>query len=210
MAQQRHRPATSPGPARARPAPLRPAGPSVSALSEVISPAVVAAGYDLEDLQVTRIGRRVVVRVVVDCDEGVSLEAVAEVSRRVSAALDAVEATGTELIGQEYELEVSSPGVDRPLNQPRHWRRNVGRLVKVTAGRRPLIGRIGAASDAGVVLEVKGTDELVPYDRLGPGRVQIEFARLDAVTDDELDEMADPDDGADEADMADETEEDAE
>ena len=106
-------------------------------LRAVVEPVVGAAGYDLEDLTVSRAGRRSVVRVVVDRDGGIDLDAVADVSRLVSAALDAAEDRGREIFTGEYQLEVSSPGVDRPLTQPRHWRRNVGRLVKVGPLRGP-------------------------------------------------------------------------
>ncbi len=146
-------------------------------LTEVVEPVVAKAGYDLEELGVSRVGRRHLVRVVVDTDGGVSLDAVAEVSRQISEALDAAEAGGDELIAGEYQLEVSSPGVDRPLTEPRHWRRNVGRLVKVKASDRQLVGRVQAADNAGVAFDVDGTAVEVPYDRLGPGRVQVEFTR---------------------------------
>jgi len=166
-------------------------------LREVVGPVVIAAGYDLEDLTVSQAGRRHVVRVMVDGDGGVSLDQIADVSRAVSAALDAAEETGGELIAGEYQLEVGSPGVDRPLTLPRHWRRNVGRLVSVRAGERHLTGRILAADDEGIVLDVAGESCELAYDGLGPGRVQIEFARLDEVTDVDLEEIADAGDDDD-------------
>jgi ribosome maturation factor RimP len=171
-------------------------------LRAVVEPVVVRAGYDLEDLTVSRAGRRHVVRVVVDADGGINLDAVAVVSRAVSAALDAAEETGGELLAGEYQLEVSSPGVDRPLTLPRHWRRNVGRLVKVGVDDRQLTGRVVGADDDGIVLDVDGTAHEVGYPRLGPGRVQVEFNRLAEISDDDLDEV----DGAedDEADHDDE------
>jgi ribosome maturation factor RimP len=167
-------------------------------LREVIGPVVTAAGYDLEDVTVSRAGRRHVVRVVVDGDAGVSLDDIADVSRAVSAALDAAESSGGELIEGEYQLEVGSPGVDRPLTQPRHWRRNVGRLVTVRAPDRQLTGRILAADDEGIVLDVAGDSHELPYAQLGAGRVQIEFSRLDELADSDLGEIAsegDEDDG---------------
>jgi ribosome maturation factor RimP len=190
MAQQRRR-ATGARPAGGDPAARR------ARLREVVGPVVARAGYDLEDLSVSRAGRRHVVRVVVDGDEGVSLEAIAELSREISPALDAAEAATGDIMAQEYQLEVSSPGVDRPLTQPRHWRRNAGRLVKVTVEGRGLEGRIIAADDAEVILDVGGTAERVPYDRLGPGRVQIEFTRTDRLSDDDL-EQIDDEEGEDE------------
>src|SRR5690606_40537576 len=125
-------------------------------LRAVIEPVVVNAGYDLENVSVSRVGRRHIVRVIIDADGGVTLDNVAEVSRAVSKALDAAEEREGELVAGEYQLEVSSPGVDRPLTLPRHWRRNVGRLVRVTAGERQVTGRVIAADDAGVTLDVDG------------------------------------------------------
>jgi ribosome maturation factor RimP len=121
----------------------------------------------------------------------VSLDAVADLSREISATLDSAEETGGEFSSGEYVLEVSSPGVDRPLTQPRHWRRNVGRLVAVSARERPLTGRVVAASDTGIVLEVEGRRHEFGYAEVGPGRVQIEFGRLDEVSDKDLAEFAD-------------------
>jgi ribosome maturation factor RimP len=170
-------------------------------LTAVVAPVVAKAGFELEDLGITRVGRRHLLRVVVDADGGVSLDAVAEVSRQVSEALDAAEAGGGELIAGEYQLEVSSPGVDRPLTEPRHWRRNVGRLVKVKAGERHVVGRVTAADAAGVMLDVDGVTTAVAYDRLGPGRVQVEFVRPGEADSDDADiddADIDEEEGADE------------
>ena len=110
----------------------RPDGPDPAAhrarLRAVITPVVEEAGYDLEDLAVSRAGRRHLLRIVVDADGGVSLDGVADLSRDVSAALDRAEESGGAFTAGEYVLEVGSPGVDRPLTLPRHWRRNIGRL----------------------------------------------------------------------------------
>ncbi|MEU4568513.1 ribosome maturation factor RimP [Micromonospora sp. NPDC023956] len=181
-----------------------------SRLRAVIEPVVVAAGYDLEDLSVSRAGRRHVVRVIVDGDRGVSLDAVADVSRAVSAALDAAEEASGDIVAGEYQLEVSSPGVDRPLTLPRHWRRNVGRLVRVTArmtvpeqragqpGDRQVTGRVLAADDERVALDVDGERAEWTYAELGPGRVQVEFNRLDEI--DEADEFDATDEDGDDID----------
>ncbi|MBL6274809.1 ribosome maturation factor RimP [Micromonospora fiedleri] len=176
-------------------------------LRAVIAPVVDEAGYDLEDLSVSRAGRRHVVRVIVDADGGINLDAVADVSRAVSAALDAAEESGGDIVAGEYQLEVSSPGVDRPLTLPRHWRRNVGRLVRVTvrgagesgarpAGDRQVTGRVVAADDESVALEVDGERAQWPYADLGPGRVQVEFSRLDELP--ESEDVDDEDDVEDE------------
>jgi ribosome maturation factor RimP len=157
----------------------------------VITPVVTAAGYDLEDLTVSRAGRRHLLRIVVDGDDGVSLDTIANLSREISVALDSAEETGGDFGGGEYVLEVSSPGVDRPLTQPRHWQRNVNRLVAVTVGGRGLTGRILSADAVGVTLDVNGRHHELSYAELGPGRVQIEFGRLDEISDDDLAEFPD-------------------
>lgn len=137
---------------------------------------VDAAGFDLEDVAVTTAGKRRVVRVVVDRDGGLDLDGVAELSRVLSAALDDSDVMGT----TPYTLEVSSPGVDRPLTLPRHWRRAAGRLVRVTlADGRPITARVRTADDAAVTFDEAGAERVVPLDGLGPGKVQVEFDRPD-------------------------------
>lgn len=142
---------------------------SAAQLRPLVEPVVTAAGFDLEDVVITAAGRRSVVRVVVDRDGGIDLDAVADVSRAVSDALDAKDVFGA----SAYTLEVTSPGVDRPLTEPRHWRRNVGRLVEVGGER----ARIVEATDEGVALEVDGARRDVSHHELGPGKVIVEFSR---------------------------------
>ena len=147
---------------------------SVPRLTQELAPAVEAAGHDLEQLDVVPAGRRRVVRVLVDRDGGTTLDDVAEVSRVLSEALDALDAREPGLLGSSYVLEVSSPGVDRPLTQPRHWRRNVGRLVHaVLADGSSHTGRLVAADEQGVLL---GERRLALADVVR-GQVQVEFNR---------------------------------
>jgi ribosome maturation factor RimP len=160
------------------------AGPAGATLTDrlagVIEPVTGRAGFDLERVAVSRIGRRHSVQVVIDRDGGVGLDAIAEVSRAVSAALDAAEESGAALVPGEYVLEVSSPGVDRPLTQPRHWRRNLGRLVSVPGPQgRTLTGRIVGTTAEAVALEVDGVPRDLPYRQLGAGRVQVELRHPD-------------------------------
>jgi ribosome maturation factor RimP len=180
---QRGRAGARPGNRRGRDAePSRtPAAPRIdltaakARVRAVIEPVVTAAGYDLEDVTLSRAGRRHVVRVLIDADGGIKLDDVAVVSREISAALDAAEESGGEVLAGEYQLEVGSPGVDRPLTAPRHWRRNMGRLVTVNG----LTGRVIAADDEGIVLDVDGSEREIAHGDLGSGRVQIEFKRMD-------------------------------
>lgn len=148
---------------------------SAARLSEHVRAEVSAVGYDLEDLTVTAAGKRSVVRVVVDKDGGVTLDDVADVSRTISDALDRLDEAEPGLLGASYVLEVSSPGVDRPLTELRHWRRNVGRLVLVTRREgEPVTGRLTAADDDGVTLD---DATRFAYDDLTRGSVQVEFTR---------------------------------
>ena len=157
---------------------------------DLLDPAVSALGYDLEDVQISQAGRRSVIRVIVDKDGGIDLDAVAEASRAISTALDDAEQSGAAPDTGPYVLEVSSPGVDRPLTAPRHWRRNIGRLVVVTASGAAVTGRITAVDDDGVALDIRGRARTVPFAALGPGKVQVEFSRIDDadLDDDELDD----------------------
>ena len=136
-----------------------------------IGPVISAAGMDLESVRVSAAGRRRLLRVVVDSDRGVSLDDAATISRKLSAALDAAPVMGD----FPYTLEVSSPGVDRPLTDPRHWRRAVGRLVQVTADAGPISGRVLAADADGVTLDVAGDHRRFGYAALGAGAIQVEF-----------------------------------
>jgi ribosome maturation factor RimP len=182
------------GPRAAQPVPA----PDTDRLAHLLEPVVHALNMDLEGVRVSSAGRRRVLRVFVDADGGVSLDDIALASRELSIRLD--DAT---LMGDlPYTLEVSSPGIDRPLTLPRHWRRAIGRLVVVPLNRdaddhggngvRSAEGRIVASSDIGVTLEHDGTVREYTYAELGPGRVQVEFGHFsdDELGDEELGDAA--------------------
>ncbi|MET9798059.1 ribosome maturation factor RimP [Nocardiopsis alba] len=141
---------------------------------ELLEPVLAEAGLDLEAVELTPAGKRRVLRVIVDSDKGVDLDTVGEVSQEVNEALDASDVMG-EL---PYVLEVTSPGVDRPLTLPRHWRRSRGRLVKVSlveGGN--LTGRVIESDDQGVILDVKGRTRVLAYDTIAKAKVEVEFRR---------------------------------
>jgi ribosome maturation factor RimP len=102
--------------------------PHSERLTALLEPVVAEAGLELESIRVSRAGSRRVLRLVVDGDHGVDMDDIARVSRAVAAEIDERDAMGA----SAYTLEVSSPGVDRPLTEPRHWRRAAGRLVHVS------------------------------------------------------------------------------
>lgn len=159
-------------------------------LTTLIEPVVSTFGYDLEDLSVNPAGKRSLVRVMVDGEDGIGLDDVAEVSRAISAALDEHEG----VMGRSpYVLEVTSPGVDRPLTLPRHWRRSIRRLVKIqTADGKEETGRVLAAGEAEVELDVDGDRRSVAYAKIRSARVQIEFSHKHAA-DEDVDTDADTD-----------------
>lgn len=147
-------------------------------LLPLLEPVVEAAGAELEDLSVTSAGRRSVVRLVVDRDGGVSLDDIADISRVVSEALDAVDQQDPSVLGGSYVLEVTSPGVDRPLRAPRHWQRARGRLVRtVLRDGAAVTGRVLSAGDDRVVLDVDGAERTLALADVERGTVQVEFSR---------------------------------
>lgn len=175
-------------------------------LRELLAPVVDAAGADLEDVAVSRAGSRSIVRVVVDRDGGLDLDAVAVVSRAVDDALDADE----DVVPGAYVLEVSTPGVDRPLTEPRHWHRAVSRVVDVRRhdGTR-LRGRVIEASEVSAVVDEEATFErgrrrkaggrtTLGYKEVARATVEIEFSRDDDEAAGTADAPADaPDDAFD-------------
>ena len=150
----------------------------------ITEPVVTEAGYDLEDLTVMAAGRRRQVRVIISSDHGVDLDEAAAVSRAVSEALDDSGAMGE----IPYVLEVTSPGVDRPLTLPRHWRRARTRLVKIVlTDETSITGRVVSFDDAEVTLSVEETAVVVPFTTIEKAIVQVEFNRREydaAQTDD--------------------------
>jgi ribosome maturation factor RimP len=141
-------------------------------LEPIVAEAVAGAGFDLDALDVQQAGRRKLVKVVVDADDGVGLDQVAEVSRVVSTVLDRHE----HLIAGAYTLEVTSPGVDRPLTQSRHWRRSKYRLVRVTPHEgAAFVGRIGYAGPDAVRVLVDGQIRDLRYRDVAKAMIEIEF-----------------------------------
>lgn len=146
-----------------------------------------ALDLDVEAVELTPAGKRRILRIAVDGDDGVTLDAVAEATKRVSEVLDASDVMGE----QAYTLEVTSRGVDRPLTLPRHWRRNADRLVKVTVIDGDVVtGRIGSSTDSAVVLDVDGAAREIAYAEVAKALVQIEFNRKDKGTDKGTDKKA--------------------
>lgn len=166
-----------------------------SPLESLVRGVVEREGYELESLEVGRAGRRQLIRVIVDSADsadhaadaaaGISLDGVAAVSRAVAAELEEHD----ELLGGPYTLEVTSPGVDRPLTAARHWRRNRLRLVRARlADGGEVVGRVGDCDTEAVTLLVSGQLRRVAFAELDRAVVEVEFRPPPA---DELAALAD-------------------
>jgi ribosome maturation factor RimP len=143
-------------------------------VADLLAPVLAESRLDLEAVDLIPAGRRTLLRVVVDADGGVTVDQLAEISTTVANLLDASGAMGA----RPYTLEVTSRGVDRPLTEPRHWRRNIGRLVEVAQlDGSQLAGRIVASDDEGAELEADGRRSRVVYRDVAKALVQVEFGR---------------------------------
>ncbi|MFE6338794.1 ribosome maturation factor RimP [Streptomyces sp. NPDC057806] len=151
-------------------------------LRELLEPLVSSQGLDLEEIAVDSVGRKRVLRVVVDSDTGADLDRIADVSRALSAKLDETNAMGD----GAYDLEVGTPGAERELTEHRHYVRAVDRLVRFQLTEDgELVARILAVDEDGVDLEVPGvkgrkaTNRRLAFGDIAKARVQVEFSRKD-------------------------------
>jgi ribosome maturation factor RimP len=169
-------------------------------LRELLEPLVGSQGLDLEEVAVDSVGRKRVLRVVVDSDSGADLDQIADVSRALSAKLDETDAMGA----GEYTLEVGTPGAERELTEHRHYVRATDRLVKFQlAESGELVARIIEVDDDGIDVEVPGVKGRKPTARrlafadVVKARVQVEFNRKN--TNDDIEDVEDNEENAEEA-----------
>ncbi|KAB8161633.1 ribosome maturation factor RimP [Streptomyces sp. 3MP-14] len=152
----------------------------IDRLRELVQPLAAEHAMDLEEVKITTAGRRRVLQVVVDTDDGVGLDACAELSRQVSEALDARDVMG----GAPYVLEVTSPGAERPLTEHRHYRRSIGRLLWLRPHQgADVVARLVGVDEEGIDVEVPGEKGRKPTPRrfafaeIARARVELEFNR---------------------------------
>lgn len=159
----------------------RPAGlPSPEQVIELLNGEFARAGYEIEAVSIDDRTRPPLIRVVADGDAPLDLEAVAELSRSASALLDDLDTGAT-----PYTLEVSSPGVDRPLTEEKHFRRARGRMVEVLSkDGAAVVGRLGATTDGVIDLVIRAgatlTVRQLPITDINTAVVQVEFSRPSA------------------------------
>lgn len=146
----------------------------VSEIAELIRPGVESRGLFLEDVSLTRAGKHSVLRVTIDLPDGpgnVDSEQLADATRVVSAALDE-----SDPISGAYTLEVSTPGAERKLTEPRHFIRAQGRLAKVVLkSGEALTGRVMGVEDDNVTLALDGAQRAIALEQIAKANVQIEF-----------------------------------
>lgn len=141
-------------------------------LEALLAPVVQASRIDFEGVSIRKAGSRSVVVIVVDRDGGIDLDTVALVSRKCAETLEDDDTFGE----QAYVLEVTSPGVDRPLTEPRHWRRAKDRLVNIDLkDGRQVHGRIAETGDVNAQILTKTGVETVEYADVARAVVEVEF-----------------------------------
>jgi ribosome maturation factor RimP len=147
----------------------------VQSIKDAITPAVDAAGYFLEDVHIASPGNRRVVTIVVDGSVNLNLDEVTAVTKVISAVLDVF------MDDSPFTLEVSSPGVERPLTLPRHWQKNLNRLVRsIMVNGEEVIGRVEAVHDESVCVIIESAHRVeLPYVEIKRAQVEIEFNRKD-------------------------------
>lgn len=171
-------------------------------LKNFLAPTVEQQQLFLEDIEIKLAGASRTVHVIVDLPEGeaggVSLDRISDVAHALSEAMD----SDPHDDGRPYSLEVSSPGVSRPLTEPRHWRRNVGRMVSVNVLTGDDVkGRLVSVEADGITLipelpvkkgmkAKQGEQMSIPFGNIRKGRVEVEFAHIEDVP---LDGIADSD-----------------
>lgn len=149
-------------------------------ISELVTPAVTGQGFYLEDVHIATPGSHRIVTCIVDGDSSLNLDQVTSVSRAISELLDEAAFMGE----TPFTLEVTSPGVDRPLTDPRHFKKNVDRLLKVIKlDGSEMTGRILSNTDQDVTLTVaekkETREEVVALADIKRAVVEIEFNRKD-------------------------------
>lgn len=148
-------------------------------IESLIAPVAAAHSLEVDRLEVMTAGKRAVIRVFLDGDgpvgRGPSLDEIAAATRDISATLDGTDVTK----GRPYTLEVSSRGVNRPLTQAKHFRRNTGRLVAFSLGDEQLTGRIASADETAVVVDVDGAERRIPLTEITRALVQVELRSIE-------------------------------
>ena len=140
-------------------------------ISAVITPALSDLGFYLEDITITSAGRRSMLTVIVDGDTHLSLDQVTVATKAISEIVENIQSLGQ----APFTLEVTSPGLDRPLTKPRHWRKNIDRLVKIVLlDGKEVKGRVKDATEISATVD----EQVVKFSDIKRATLEIEFKQV--------------------------------
>ena len=140
-------------------------------ISAVITPALAKLEFYLEDITITSAGKRSMLTVIVDADAHLSLDQVTVATKAIGELVEGIQSLGD----TPFTLEVTSPGIDRPLTKPRHWRKNIDRLVKVILlDGKEVKGRIKDASELSATVD----QQVILFTNIKRAILEIEFKQV--------------------------------
>ena len=140
-------------------------------VAAVITPAIQALGFYVEDISITAAGRRSMLTVIVDGDTHLSLDQVTVATKAISEIVENLPTLGN----NPFTLEVTSPGLDRPLTKPRHWRKNKDRLIKIVLNDgKEVTGRIKDSTEADVTVD----EQNIKFADIKRATLEIEFKQV--------------------------------
>ena len=140
-------------------------------ISAVITPALAILGFYLEDITITTAGKRSMLTVIVDGDTHLSLDQVTAATKAIGELVENIQSLGD----SPFTLEVTSPGIDRPLTKPRHWRKNIDRLVKIVLqDGKEVKGRIKDASELSATVD----QQVILFTDIKRATLEIEFKQV--------------------------------
>ena len=140
-------------------------------ISNAVTPALSALGFYLEDVTITSAGRRSMLTIIVDGDTHLSLDQVTSATKAIGEIVESIQSLGE----TPFTLEVTSPGLDRPLTKPRHWRKNIDRLVKIVLLDGKVIkGRIKAANEVSATVD----ESEINFADIKRASLEVEFKQV--------------------------------
>jgi ribosome maturation factor RimP len=140
-------------------------------ISAAITPALSDLGFYLEDITITSAGRRSMITVIVDGDTHLSLDQVTVATKAISEIVENIQSLGQ----APFTLEVTSPGLDRPLTKPRHWRKNIDRLVKIVLlDGKEIKGRVKDATEISATID----EQVIKFSDIKRATLEIEFKQV--------------------------------
>ncbi len=146
-------------------------------ISQLAAKVAESGGLDLVDVEIFRAGKRRVLRVYIGKREGVNVDDCARVSRELGTLLDA----DNVMQDENYILEVSSPGLDRPFKTLKDYRRNLGRFVRVSTrepvegmgNKRLVVGTLADVGESDITIDADGTPRSIPLDLILQAKVDV-------------------------------------